>query len=393
MSGRLATCNYWSIRRDICVTPVLLQQDNISPPDSSRGRMNLTFEDVELDIERWLETYGRKDILSSGQVCIRGYDIAKSSVLDLYFENRKCKPLVTFALKGYKDDAFIDKLTQLLLEQRNFLQLRRLWTFLTGEKKANYWQVLAVKQFFPCVDDSGKAFSAAEVRETHVIQRIPNCRQETLALLRRYEEILCSLDEQDGTLFLLREEMEKIACGHIRKAAGKAIKDTIDDARFWQLIDEARVAEFDTISSTNHLISLLERYSGTQIKMFHKLLVQKLEQLNHWDVWALAFLAQDGCSDDAFESFRCWIIMQGESVFEKVVADVDAVLPDIPSGVSTSCNTLIQAVCIAFESREGVPLSGITKDSKVKGVPWNEETVAKKFPKIASWYGRSQSAG
>jgi len=352
--------------------------------------MNLSFEDVERDIERWLEKYAQQEFLSGGQICFRGYDGAKASVVDLYFKRGKYRQLVSFALKGYKELSFINRLTDALFEERNFLQLRRLWTFLSGEKKSIYWQVLTVREFFPCVDHLGNSFSASEAREEHVNQTIPACREETLSLLRRYESILSAIDENDVALLLLREEMKLIASGQQRKAMGKALKDKIDESRFWQLINEANKSELDMASATNHLITSLERYSGAQIKNFQKLLLRKLDLLNRWDVWALAYLAQDGCSDDAFEAFRCWVVMQGQDLFSQVIQDVNTVLPSVPKGSSTACEGLIQSACLAYESREGRPLLVSNGTAgKVQGVAWKEETVAEEFPEIAGWYARN----
>jgi hypothetical protein len=47
-------------------------------------------------------------------------------------------------------------------------------------------------------------------------------------------------------------------------------------------------------------------------------------------VWAAAYVINGGCSDDGFEYFRGWLITQGREVFDRVVADPDA-LSDLPA--------------------------------------------------------------
>jgi hypothetical protein len=42
-----------------------------------------------------------------------------------------------------------------------------------------------------------------------------------------------------------------------------------------------------------------------------------------------AYLVNGGCSDDGFEYFRGWLIMQGREVYERVVAD-----PDVLAGLA-----------------------------------------------------------
>ncbi|MFD8951587.1 DUF4240 domain-containing protein [Streptomyces xanthophaeus] len=46
-------------------------------------------------------------------------------------------------------------------------------------------------------------------------------------------------------------------------------------------------------------------------------------------LWAAAYLAHGGCSDDGFDYFRGWLIAQGCDVFERVAADPDA-LAELP---------------------------------------------------------------
>ncbi len=353
--------------------------------------LNLPLEDVEKDIERWLAIHGTEETLSDGQVCIRGYDTAKAFVVNLYFEKSRLKELVSFALKGYKDAAFVDRLTQQLIEQTNSMQVKRLWSYLTGEQRMTYWQVISVNEFFPGGDASGNLFTAEEARAAHMDTTIPQCREATVAMLRRYEQILTSIDSMDGELPFLREEIELIASGAQGKTKKKALADKIDEERFWLLIKQAKSLKDEEEAQVYQLVLLLEQYSGAQIKNFQKILDQKLDQLNRWDVWALAYLAQDGCSDDAFEAFRAWVVLQGSPVYEKVLADVYAAVSLVPGGAGTSCESLLQCGRIAYERREGKCLKGPSAlKTKVRGTPWKEESVAREFPEIARHYGRYQ---
>jgi len=50
------------------------------------------------------------------------------------------------------------------------------------------------------------------------------------------------------------------------------------------------------------------------------------------DLWGAAYLINGGCSDDAFEYFRGWLIVQGRGTYERIVAD-----PPILSRRATTC--------------------------------------------------------
>ncbi len=49
-----------------------------------------------------------------------------------------------------------------------------------------------------------------------------------------------------------------------------------------------------------------------------------LAQAYRWDLWGAAFLINCGCSDDGFEYFRRWLVLQGRTVFETAVKDPDS---------------------------------------------------------------------
>lgn len=58
-----------------------------------------------------------------------------------------------------------------------------------------------------------------------------------------------------------------------------------------------------------------------------------LDFVAHWDragdraylreLWAAAYLINGGCSDDGFQYFRWWLVLQGRAVYEAAVADPD----------------------------------------------------------------------
>jgi hypothetical protein len=50
------------------------------------------------------------------------------------------------------------------------------------------------------------------------------------------------------------------------------------------------------------------------------------------ELWGAAYLV-DSCGDDAFDYFKCWLILQGRSVYERVVEDPDSLAAcDLSSG-------------------------------------------------------------
>ena len=92
-------------------------------------------------------------------------------------------------------------------------------------------------------------------------------------------------------------------------------------------------------------------------------------QAYHWDLWALAFVAQDGCSDDAFEAFRAWLILQKRECFELAVQDIRLVVDRVPA---------VRA------GKPPMPLK--TPALKLQGEPWEEEDLDRRYPELCRYY-------
>lgn len=151
--------------------------------------MNFDYKDTEKDIKRWLEKPGTKDVLASGQICIRGYDAAKELVLDAYFKEHAHEALVAFALKGYRDQAFIDRLTAALLQARDSRRLKRLWQAFISAGKLSYWQSLSIDRFFD-TEENGIPLKKEEVAKRYKEQTLPRLKNEALETMRQFQAIL-----------------------------------------------------------------------------------------------------------------------------------------------------------------------------------------------------------
>ena len=346
--------------------------------------MNFDYKDTEKDIERWLEKHGTKEVLPSGQICIRGYDAAKEFVIDAYFKEQAHDALVAFALKGYRDQAFIDRLTAALLHAKDSRRLKRLWQAFISAGKLSYWQSLSVDRFFD-TEENGIPLAKEEVAKRHKEQTLPRLKNEVLETMRQFEAILIELGEQESTLTRLRDDIQLFESGEKRKVTSAPQKRTIDENVFWEIIGELQTCD-STEEKCTQLVIVLESFSAADIKRFEKILTAKLDQANHFDIWALAYLAQGGCSDDAFEGFRAWLILQGKSLFDLTIKDVNEACALIPAGLETEAEQFAGCAAIAFENRSGLPLAVKVTKTKTKGKQWQEEKLESLYPKLWKRY-------
>src|SRR5687767_11116775 len=96
---------------------------------------------------------------------------------------------------------------------------------------------------------------------------------------------------------------------------------------FWDILDAAQsAAAFDRDRLPNALRAELEGLDQdalvTFIRHFHDL---RHETFTH-ELWAAAWIAGGGASDEDFSDFRDWLITQGRAVYEDALHDPQRLL-------------------------------------------------------------------
>ena len=60
-----------------------------------------------------------------------------------------------------------------------------------------------------------------------------------------------------------------------------------------------------------------------------------------------------GCSDDGFESFRAWLIAQGERVYREALDDPETLVAVAPSQRATEAESMLYAAADAYKLTAG----------------------------------------
>ncbi len=99
---------------------------------------------------------------------------------------------------------------------------------------------------------------------------------------------------------------------------------------FWTLIHEAkRLWGQDLDGSVQWLENQLLMMGPEQARNFNNI-VYGYQALSHkYGLWSAASVMLNGCSDDSFLDFQCWLIAQGRDVFLAALKDPDS-LADVP---------------------------------------------------------------
>ncbi|MEM1428562.1 MAG: DUF4240 domain-containing protein [Pseudomonadota bacterium] len=132
-------------------------------------------------------------------------------------------------------------------------------------------------------------------------------------------------------------------------------KTPMSDKLFWEIIAEAQSG---SVSET--LLRIEDRlgaYTAKSIKDAAKLLQSLLVDAYREEIWALAYLVQGGCSEDAFEDFRSWMVLQGQAAFGGILASPDTFEPHLADGADFGAAAgLMSAFENAYLTRSGKPL-------------------------------------
>jgi len=344
------------------------------------------FQSIDKDIDRWMELYGTPDTIL-GRPVLRGIDKANAFVVDLYFEHQTWDALIKRFGATSANWATWPELTRLidaLREKRDIKRLKRLLGSMIAEHTLRFWEYHSFCR-------KGRVADSAESRFYRGAESEAELRSYKKELLLMVEQTRLIMQELGGTDYALKlsEDYQCIEQETRGKRLPKPVDRAIDENCFWELIETAKQNSQSSHKQLDLLLTALETFKAAEIKKFLLTLNGKMDALLHWDVWALAYLLMGGCSDDAFEYFRSWVILQGRRFVAVVLDDIQK-LEHIPTG-SFLVEELLSIPKLAYENRSGKPLRmAKRKPAQVKGKQWEEPDLQIRYPILYKRYGYSK---
>ena len=154
-----------------------------------------SFQHFQKDVERYLESQGKREKNEHGQTVYRGYQAAVTLMFREYIEKDAFVPLVTELRKwnwewGYND--YLLELTECLQRERNWPLLKGLWAAVIAKRRTNY-------------NKTKKAQNALPDRIPEDL--VTKTRELLLESLRRVEGYASELQQESD----VREYVEMIA--------------------------------------------------------------------------------------------------------------------------------------------------------------------------------------
>ncbi len=154
---------------------------------------------------------------------------------------------------------------------------------------------------------------------------------------------------------------------------------------FWHIIEKARLEVDEEIDrQCSALKSSLLQLESSDMQAFETHYYDALDAAYRQDLWAAAYLINDGCSDDGFDYFRDWLIAQGESVYRAALRNPDSLAAVITPG-ECEADMLRLMVVRAYEEKFGQDMPVRPRPPvPLQGEPWDEEALEDMFPQIAA---------
>lgn len=176
----------------------------------------------------------------------------------------------------------------------------------------------------------------------------------------------------------------------------------MDTQQFWTLVEQARrqtSAPADADAVAQEATALLSTRPLQEVVRADQAIYQLLADSYRAPLWAAAYMINGGCSDDGFDYFRGWLIMQGRETFEQVLADPEvladhpAIRDAAPEGYELECADALSIAWHAHlsvtgqEIRDTVPTVQYPDLDATWGFDFDDsDELARRLPRLAALY-------
>ncbi|WP_432068705.1 DUF4240 domain-containing protein [Streptomyces sp. C10-9-1] len=171
----------------------------------------------------------------------------------------------------------------------------------------------------------------------------------------------------------------------------------MDETEFWEIVDGAREASGgDPDDQADLMVERLLRLDPESVVDFARHFEARWNRAWTWDLRGAAAVLLGGASEDAFDSFRCWLIGQGRAVFEGGLHDPDSLaelLDGFDEDLDGDGEELGYAADEAYEQLTGAetPDLGVpVQPAEPEGAPLDlddDAALAARLPRLWERYG------
>jgi hypothetical protein len=165
---------------------------------------------------------------------------------------------------------------------------------------------------------------------------------------------------------------------------------SLGEPEFWRVVESARrEAGGDTGRQSELLATRLGRLPAQQIADFGAIRRRLDERAYTWDLWAAAYVIEDGCSDDCFRDFRAYLISLGAGPYEAALQDPDSLAPVVEDAETGDWENADNPAPEAYEDAAGedLPAGDSEPSGNPRGESWDDEQqdeLVRRYPALAA---------
>jgi hypothetical protein len=264
-------------------------------------------------------------------------------------------------------------ITRILEERGLKSDVQRLWKRVAGDRRSSYWS-------------SHRILSAQITKDTEseIHRLLSEKKRWALFALEHYREFLVRGDCREVEIAKIELAIEEINQGNRRPPDGVKDKRKIDEDLFWTLIEEVRQAEQGTLSQADALVEKLQRFRPGQIVAFERILQRRIAEAYREDIWAVAYIIQNGCSDDGFLYFIGWLLSQGREFYRSFLQNPEETALTLSPNEDYQAEEILSVAYLAYqESTSGDIYETVAlKEHKRKGYRWQEKELPELYPRL-----------
>jgi hypothetical protein len=174
--------------------------------------------------------------------------------------------------------------------------------------------------------------------------------------------------------------------------------------QFWAVVEQGRAQAHnpsDAEEVAERTRQALTALPAAEVGKLNQPLRDLMAASYRVDLWGAAYQLNGGCSDDGFEYFRGWLLAQGREVFERVVADPDA-LADLPvvrkaaeETLDLECEDMSAVIAAAYHALTGTYDLPATEGRYPElGQFWNfddDDDFRRHLPRLSALRARTSS--
>ena len=217
---------------------------------------------------------------------------------DIWLKDERFSELIAFVITQWDDGYwrdFYEPIEENLINNKREKEYIKFWKNILNNRLETLWDW---KKEWGKITEFWNGTEKTIESQKFALEGL-NSFKKGLELLEAEEEII-----KVENLIKVVNKLEKA------KPKKTTDKRKIDEDLFWELIEKNRLGSESKYEFIDKLSSQLEDFRPLEIKRFEKTLQTKFQELNHWNVWALAYISNRGCSDDSFDYFKAWVIFK-----------------------------------------------------------------------------------